>query len=92
MTTTRKSRLLNRNITASTGRTSMRLEPELWDAVREICVREGIDLRDFLKRVENAAYPGGRTGAVRVFMLKYFQAAATEEGHSAAGHGRKPNG
>jgi hypothetical protein len=27
------------------------------------------------------------TAAVRVFILAYFMAAATEEGHASAGHG-----
>ena len=31
-----RSRLINRNVVAERGRTSMRLEPELWDALAEI--------------------------------------------------------
>jgi predicted DNA-binding ribbon-helix-helix protein len=81
------SRLVNRNITAGAGRTSMRLEPEVWDALREICLREGIELRDLIKTVERTATPGGRTSAVRVHVLQYFRAAATDEGHLNAGHG-----
>ena len=81
------SRLINRNITAAAGRTSMRLEPELWEALREICQREGIGLRDLISRVEHAADPGGRTSAIRIHVLEYFRAAATELGHDAAGHG-----
>ncbi|MGI4976341.1 MAG: ribbon-helix-helix domain-containing protein, partial [Janthinobacterium lividum] len=37
-----ESRLVNRNINATAGRTSMRLEPEFWDALREICQRESL--------------------------------------------------
>jgi predicted DNA-binding ribbon-helix-helix protein len=80
------SRLVNRNITAGTGRTSMRLEPEVWDALREICLREGIELRELIRQVEASAGPGGRTSAVRVHVLQYFRAAATDEGHRLAGH------
>ncbi len=87
-----ESRLVNRNIRSSTGRTSMRLEPEIWDAVQEICQREGIDRRELLARAQDASGPGSSTGALRVFILKYFQAAATEEGHSAAGHGKSHPG
>jgi predicted DNA-binding ribbon-helix-helix protein len=65
----------------------MRLEPEVWDALREVCLREGIDLRDLIKRVEQESAPGGRTSAVRVHVLQYFRAAATEEGHRDVGHG-----
>lgn len=81
------SRLVNRNITAGTGRTSMRLEPEVWDALREICLREGLELRDLIQQIERGTDEGGRTSAVRVFVLSYFRNAATETGHRAAGHG-----
>ena len=81
------SRLVNRNITAASGRTSMRLEPEVWDALREICLREGVDLRDLMLTVERGASGGGRTSAVRVHVLRYYREAATEAGHITAGHG-----
>ena len=31
--------------------------------------------------------PGGRTSAVRVFVLTYFRNAGNEDGHRRAGHG-----
>jgi predicted DNA-binding ribbon-helix-helix protein len=65
----------------------MRLEPEVWEALREICLREGIELRDLIQRVEPSPGDGGRTSAVRVYVLQYFRAAATEAGHLEAGHG-----
>ncbi len=81
------SRLVNRNINAGAGRTSMRLEPEVWDALREICAREGIALRDVISRLESSVAEGGRTSAVRVHVLEYFRAAATDDGHRSVGHG-----
>ncbi len=85
-----ESRLVNRNITSGSGRTSMRLEPEVWDALREICLREGIELRELIRRVETEYGVGGRTSAVRVHVLQYFRAAASDDGHRVAGHGRHP--
>lgn len=81
------SRLINRNVVAARGRTSMRLEPELWEALLEICVREGQDMSSLVRKVEQSGHAGGRTSAVRVFVLSYFRVAATEAGHAAAGHG-----
>jgi len=81
------SRLTNRNIVAISGRTSMRLEPELWDALLEICHRESQDLHGLIRQVDALRREEGRTSAVRVFLLQYFRAAATEAGHAAAGHG-----
>ncbi len=85
------SRLVNRNVTASRGRTSMRLEPELWDALREICERERLSLGEVVRRIEKRGHPGGRTSAVRVHVLDYFRAATNEAGHRAAGHGAPPS-
>lgn len=81
------SRLINRNVTSSRGRTSMRLEPEVWAALEEICHREMMTLADLVKSVERRGHPGGRTSAVRVFVMSYFRTAASEDGHRAAGHG-----
>jgi predicted DNA-binding ribbon-helix-helix protein len=81
------SRLINRNVVAGRGRTSMRLEPELWDALMEICEREGYDVSTLVRRVEEAGHSGGRTSAVRVYILDYFRTAATEAGHMAVNHG-----
>jgi predicted DNA-binding ribbon-helix-helix protein len=81
------SRLLNRNVRVNGRRTSMRLELELWDALREICHRENQDLPGLIRHLDTLRVEGGRTSAVRVFLLQYFRAAATEEGHVAARHG-----
>jgi len=81
------SRLINRNVVAGRGRTSMRLEPELWDALMEICEREGYDVSTVVRRVEDAGHSGGRTSAVRVYILDYFRTAATEAGHLSVNHG-----
>lgn len=85
----RPSRLVNRNVVAERGRTSIRFEPELWDSLQEICRRERIGLGELVRRIEQEAGPsGGRTSAVRVFVLTYFRTAATEDGHREAGHGQ----
>lgn len=80
------SRLINRNVMADSGRTSMRLEPELWDALTEICDREAWSVSDVVSAARRTCPDSGRTSAVRVFLLSYFRAAATEQGHAAAGH------
>lgn len=81
------SRLVSRTIAAPRGRTSMRLEPEFWDALDEICRRENITPGVLIRLIEQRRDHGSRTSAVRVFILLYFRAAATEAGHRAARHG-----
>jgi predicted DNA-binding ribbon-helix-helix protein len=65
----------------------MRLEPELWEALAEICTRERQDINHLVRQIEAVGHSGGRTSAVRVFVLQYFRAAATDTGHETAGHG-----
>jgi predicted DNA-binding ribbon-helix-helix protein len=69
--------LINRNINAGRGRTSMRLEPELWEALEDICHRERITIRDLVRRIESTEHVSGRTSAVRVYIVDYFRAAST---------------
>ncbi len=86
-----ESRLVNRNVTSAGGRTSIRLEPELWDALGEICRRENMTLTEAIRMIErvsrSSGVAGGRTSAVRVHIVSYFRDAATDHGHAQAGHG-----
>jgi predicted DNA-binding ribbon-helix-helix protein len=68
----------------------MRLEPELWDALAEICRREQGDLRSLMRNIEAAGHSGSRTSAVRVFVVQYFRDAATEVGHDRANGATPP--
>jgi len=80
------SRLVIKNVVARQGRTSMRLEPELWSALEELCRREQTSLAQMVRQIEDGGAPGSRTSAVRVQIVRYFRAAATEAGHREAGH------
>jgi predicted DNA-binding ribbon-helix-helix protein len=83
-----KSSLINRNIVVNGHRTSVRLEAEMWSDLQAICRRENKSLHEMCSLI-SANKKGRRslTSAIRVFLLGYYRAAATEEGHSRAGHG-----
>ena len=83
-----KSTLVSRNITVQGRRTSIRLEPEMWAALRDIAKRERCSIHEVctlvcLRKKENSSL----TAAIRVFLMLYYRAAASEEGHNRAGHG-----
>ena len=63
----------------------MRLEPELWEALVEICRRENIAISDLVRKVDGGREVGGRASAIRVYVFEYFRSAATEEDHRLAG-------
>lgn len=83
-----QSTLISRNITILGRRTSVRLEPEMWMALRDISKREKCTIHDictlvYVRKNENTSL----TAAIRVFLMLYFRAASTEDGHKKAGHG-----
>ena len=88
----RKSTLVSRNITVVGRRTSVRLEPEMWNALREIARREQCTIHDICSLIHLRKNPAtSLTAAIRVFLMLYYRAAATEEGHLRAGHGNFDN-
>ena len=82
------STLISRNITVLGRRTSVRLEPEMWNSLREIARREKCKIHDICSLIHMRKNPDtSLTAAIRVFLMLYFRAAATEDGHKRAGHG-----
>ncbi len=82
------STLVNRNVTIDGRRTSLRLEPAMWEALEEICRREEMSQHELCAMIDERRRASSLTAATRVFIINYFRAAATEEGHAGMGHGR----
>lgn len=82
------STLVSRNITVSGHRTSVRLEPEMWRALKEIAGRENCSMHELCTLINfRKNKRTSLTAAIRVFLMLYFRAATTEDGHARAGHG-----
>jgi len=83
-----RSTLISRNITVLGRRTSVRLEPEMWSSLREISRREECKIHDICSLIQLRKNPNtSLTAAIRVFLMLYYRAASTEDGHLRAGHG-----
>lgn len=69
--------LQSRNIRIHKHRTSVRLEPEMWNALNEIAVLENCTIHDLCGAVHDLKEPGASfTAALRVFMMEYYRSAA----------------
>jgi predicted DNA-binding ribbon-helix-helix protein len=79
--------LVNRNVRIAGHRTSIRLEPAMWNALHEVCLREHASLHEIATRIAGMRSESTMTAAIRVYLLGYYQAAATDDGHRSAGHG-----
>lgn len=92
--------LRSQNVVVDGRRTSMRLEPTMWEAFEEIAARERMSINDICGEINRRLgvrerLAGGipddgdvtLTSAVRTFLVSYFRRAGTEQGHNEAGHG-----
>ncbi len=83
-----RSSLISKNIVVAGKRTSIRLEPEMWKSLKEISRREKCSVNDVCTLVSLCKKElSSLTASIRVFLMLYFKAASTEEGHLKAGHG-----
>lgn len=72
-----RSTLVSRNVTILGRRTSLRLEIELWEAIEEICEREGLSLHELCSLIEPVRMKGtSRTSAIRAFTILYYKIAS----------------
>lgn len=81
--------LVARNLHVHGRRTSIKLDPLCWAALQEIEAREFSSLKEICDAAE--AWSPCKTSlssALRLFILDYFMAAATDEGHALARHGK----
>jgi len=84
-----RSSLVIRNVKVHGHRTSLRLEPQMWDSMTEICRREFCTPHDVCSYVAERKPPqDSLSSSLRAFMLEYFRKSSTEDGHRDAGHGR----
>ncbi len=87
-----KSTLVSKNVTIMGRRTSVRLEPEMWRALKEISRREKCTVHDVCSMVYLCKKPlSSLTASIRVFLMLYYKAASTEDGHEKARHGNLDN-
>jgi predicted DNA-binding ribbon-helix-helix protein len=66
------SRLASRNVLGDPCRISIRLEPELWEALDEICKWESVKRDDLVRWIRNAPPEILLTSAFRIFILQYL--------------------
>ena len=73
-----RSGLVNHNIVIDGRRTSVRLEPQMWDALNEIAWREGRKVHDICSEVDADRVQSTFSASLRVYILSYFRSAAKD--------------
>lgn len=70
------SPLVTRNVNVGGRRTSVRLEPDLWEALREIAGREQRSLHEICTDIDRTRGGTRLTSAMRIYIVNYFRSAA----------------
>lgn len=71
------SGLISKNVRIHQKRTSVRLEPQMWSALKEIANIENCTIHDLCTAVNDLKNPAMPfTAALRVFLMEYYRSAA----------------
>mgnify|MGYP003306482781 CR=1 FL=1 len=62
-----------KNIIINGHRTSMRLDHETWESLKEICQREKISMNDLCSHIFRIKGQSGLSAATRLFVLVYYR-------------------
>src|SRR5947209_18900394 len=80
-----KSSLVIRNVVVAGHRTSVRLEPAMWEALADIARHRRKTLRELVTEIERNRTASSLTAAIRVYIVDFYRSAATRAG-IVAGH------
>lgn len=73
----KQSALQSKNVRIHDRRTSVRLEPEMWRALKEISDLEKCSIHDLCGAVHDLKDPDASfTAALRVFLMEYYRTAS----------------
>lgn len=78
------SALTIRNIVVAGHRTSVRLEPVMWDALHDIAQALGLHINDLVTEIDRRRVVPNLTAAIRVYIVDYYRNAAAAGGAATA--------
>jgi predicted DNA-binding ribbon-helix-helix protein len=88
-----KTTVFKRSVIIHGHKTSVSLEAEFWDCVRQIAAREGTTISELVSGIDRTRGDNNLSSAIRLFVLQDFQSRADPARRSRpAGDkpGRKP--
>lgn len=74
------SSLVIRNIVVAGHRTSVRLEPVMWDALHDIARRLQMTIHDLVTTIDRDRTASSLTAAIRVHIVDFYRTAALHAG------------
>ena len=69
-----KSLVVKRSIEIVGHQTSISLEDQFWEALKQIAKERGTTLKDLVASIEAEPHTGGLSLTIRVFVIKHYEA------------------
>ena len=79
-----RSSLVIRNIVVAGHRTSVRLEPAMWEALLEIARLQQTNINQLVTEIDRQRQASSLTAAIRVYIVDFYRRAATPVGAEPA--------
>jgi predicted DNA-binding ribbon-helix-helix protein len=76
------SSLVIHNVVVGRHRTSVRLEPVMWDALQDIARRHRVTLHTLVTDIDRERTASSLTAAIRVYIVDFYRAAALSAGQA----------
>ena len=73
------SSLVIHNIVVAGQRTSVRLEPVMWEALQEIARQQETNINQLVTEIDRRRNSSSLTAAIRVYIVDFYRAAATAQ-------------
>jgi predicted DNA-binding ribbon-helix-helix protein len=70
------SSLVIRNVVVAGHRTSVRLEPSMWDALHDIARHLQLTIHDLVTVIDRDRTASSLTAAIRVYIVDFYRSAA----------------
>src|SRR5207248_11718115 len=67
------SMLVIRNIVVRGKRTSVRLEPEMWEALQEIVQMQGLTINQLVTQLNRRRSDSSLTSTIRVYIVEFYR-------------------
>ncbi len=74
-----KSPVIKRSIVIAGHKTSVSLEDAFWSGLKDIAMGRGITLSELVASIDTGRQHGNLSSAIRLFVLDYYQAAASAQ-------------
>lgn len=78
------SSLVIRNVVVGGHRTSVRLEPVMWQALQDIAAHRKLTIHDLVTEIDRRRTASSLTAAIRVYIVDFYRAAALPAGETPA--------